>query len=233
MALESVDLSEHVVHRSLADLARERILQDILQHRLAPGEVVQLKSLAQAYGMSRTPIREALTNLQQSGLVLAIPYKGYRIRPLEEADIEDVIFMRGLLEPVAAERAATRITPEQLRELEGLQPPRSDSLDLQFDRYSERFHRLVGEASGSRRLGETIDSVYRDVRRLQSAGLSRSVPKKIIAEHQEIIEALRRGDPDGAREAMSHHVLLVHSLALEDLKAGRLQVGAGEDGDHE
>ena len=96
MLSERVDLSDQVVHRSLADLARERIMQDIIQSRLLPGEIVQLKNLAEAYGMSRTPVREALTQLQQSGLVLAIPYKGYRIRPLEKRDIEDVIFMRGL-----------------------------------------------------------------------------------------------------------------------------------------
>lgn len=217
MPLEPVDLSEHVVHRSLADLARERILQDILQHRLEPGEMVQLKSLAEAYGMSRTPVREALTNLQQSGLVVSVPYKGYRIRPLEKGDIEDVIFMRGLLEPVAAERAATRITDEQLDELASLLPPETDQLDLEFDRYSERFHLMVGSASGSRRLADMVGTIYRDVRRLQSAGLSRSVPKDIVAEHEEILAALRERDAEKARDAMSRHVLLVHAKALSDL----------------
>ena len=114
MPLEHVDLSDQVVHRSLADLARARVLQDILQRRLEPGALIQLKSLADAYGMSRTPVREALTQLQQSGLVVAIPYKGYRISPIDRGDIEDVIFMRHLLEPIAAERAATNITADQL-----------------------------------------------------------------------------------------------------------------------
>ena len=219
MPLEHVDLSEQVVHRSLADLARERILQDILQHRLEPGEMVQLKSLAEAYGMSRTPVREALTNLQQSGLVVSVPYKGYRIRPLEKSDIEDVIFMRGLLEPVAAERAATRITDEELDELASLLPPQTEQLDLEFDRYSERFHMMVGSASGSRRLADMVGTIYRDVRRLQSAGLSRSVAKDIVAEHEEIVEALRARDAEKARDAMSRHVLLVHAKALSDLES--------------
>jgi DNA-binding GntR family transcriptional regulator len=226
MPLERVDLSEQVVHRSMADLARERILQDILQHRLEPGEVVQLKSLAEAYGMSRTPVREALTQLQQSGLVVAIPYKGYRIRPLEKDDVEDVIFMRGLLEPSAAERAATRITAEQLDELAALRPPDTDRLNLEFDRYSEQFHLLVAAASGSRRLAEMVTSVYRDVRRLQSAGLSRSVPQDIIAEHERILQTLRDGDAEAARAAMSQHVLLVHANALSDLAASE---GGAED----
>jgi GntR family transcriptional regulator, rspAB operon transcriptional repressor len=219
MALEHVDLSEHVVRRSLADLARERIMQDIIQLRLHPGEIVQLKDLAQAYGMSRTPVREALAQMQHSGLISAIPYKGYRIRPLEKHDIEDVIFMRGLLEPAAAERAALEITEEELAELDELRPPKTDKLDLEFDRYSERFHTLIGEASRSRRLAEMISSVYRDLARLQYAGLSRSVPKEIVKAHDEIVDALRRRDPRAAHEAMKHHVLVVHAKALEEVRS--------------
>jgi DNA-binding GntR family transcriptional regulator len=219
MLSERVDLSDQVVHRSLADLARERIMQDIIQSRLLPGEIVQLKNLAEAYGMSRTPVREALTQLQQSGLVLAIPYKGYRIRPLEKRDIEDVIFMRGLLEPAAAELAAEHITDEELAALEALRPPDTTELNLEFDRYSEQFHQLVGVASHSRRLAEMIRMVYRDLLRLQAAGMSRSVPKLIVEEHDAIIAALRTRDPKAAREAMSHHVLLVHAKALEDVRS--------------
>lgn len=227
MMLERVDLSEQVVHRSLADLARERIMQDIIQLRLRPGEIVQLKSLSDAYGISRTPVREALTQLQQSGLVVAIPYKGYRIRPLEKHDIEDVIFMRGFLEPKAAELAAKGITDAELAELEALRPPDTNELNLDFDRYSEKFHTLVGVASRSRRLAEMIVMVYRDVHRLQYAGLSRSVPKKIVAEHDSIVEALRQHDPEAAREAMSHHVLLVHAKALEEVRSD--EAGAERD----
>ena len=206
-----------LVHRTLADVAREQIMQDILQGRLRPGAIVQLKNLANTYGMSRTPIREALTQLQQSGLVLAIPYKGYRIRPLEKRDIEDVIFMRNLLESKAAELAAERITDDDLARLTALRPPNTDGLNLDFDRYSERFHHLVGEASKSRRLAETIVMIYRDVRRLQYAGISRSVPADIVAEHEQILDALRRRDPQAARSVMSHHVLGVHAKALEEV----------------
>lgn len=220
MPLEHVNLSEHVVHRSLADLARERIMQDIIQLRLRPGEIVQLKDLAAAYGMSRTPVREALAQMQQSGLVIAIPYKGYRIRPLDKRDIEDVIFARALLEPAAAERAALEITDEELAELTALRPPNTDEINLEFDRYSERFHILIGKASRSRRLAEMISTVYRDLARLQYAGLSRSVPREIVSAHDRIVDAIRRRDPKAAREAMSEHVLVVHAKALEEVRAG-------------
>lgn len=219
MPLERVDLSEQVVHRSLADLARERIMQDIIELRLYPGEIVQLKDLAEAYGMSRTPVREALAQMQQSGLVIAIPYKGYRIRPLDKHDIEDVIFMRALLEPAAAERAAVEITDDELAELVALRPPKTDKFNLTFDRYSERFHMLIGQASKSRRLADMIGTVYGDLARLQYAGLSRSVPKEIVAAHDKILNAIRKHDPEAARNAMAQHVLTVHAKALEEVRA--------------
>lgn len=218
MALEPVDMSEQAVYRSLADLARERIMQDIIKLRLHPGEIVQLKDLAHAYGMSRTPVREALAQMQQSGLIKAIPYKGYRIRSLDKHDIEDVIFMRALLEPVAAARAAAEITDDELDELTALRPPDTDTMDLDFDRYSERFHVLIATASRSGRLADMIASVYRDQARLQYAGLSRSVPSAIVRAHDKILAALRCHDAKAARKAMRRHVLLVHAKALDEVR---------------
>lgn len=219
MLAPHVDLSDEVIHHSFADAARERIMQDILQLRLLPGEMIQLRDLAEAYGMSRTPIREALKQLQQSGLVLAIPYKGYRIRPLDKRDVTDVVFMRDFLETKAAELAAERITDEELATLESLRPPHTDEVDLDFDRYSERFHTLIGVASGSRRLAEMIAMVFRDSERLQYAGLSHPVTTTIVADHAAIVEAIRRRDPEAARAAMSKHVQLVQARALEDMEA--------------
>jgi DNA-binding GntR family transcriptional regulator len=65
-----------------------------------------------------------------------------------------------------------------------------------------------------------IGMVYRDLARLQYAGLSRTVPKEIVAAHDKIISALRRHDPQAARDAMSEHVLVVHAKALEEVRAG-------------
>jgi DNA-binding GntR family transcriptional regulator len=219
MSVPNVDPVDEVIHHSFADAARERIMQDILQLRLLPGEMVQLRDLADAYGMSRTPIREALKQLQQSGLVLAIPYKGYRIRPLDKHDVADVVFMRDFLEAKAAELAAERITVEELAALESLQPPHTDEVDLDFDRYSERFHTLIGVASGSRRLAEMIAMVFRDSERLQSAGLSHPVTTTIVADHAAIVDAIRRRDPQAARLAMSKHVQLVQAGVLDDIEA--------------
>lgn len=219
MPLARVDLGEQVVHHTLADVARERILQDIVELRLHPGEIFQLNDLAHAYGMSRTPVREALARMQQSGLITSIPYKGYRVRSLDKDDIEDVIFMRALLEPKSAERAALRITDQELTELSEIRPPQTDKFNLEFDRYSERFHTFIGHASGSRRLADMIKTVYQDVARMQYAGLSRTVPKDIVAAHEKILAALHQHDAEAAGAAMREHVLIVHAKALEEVRA--------------
>lgn len=219
MPVARVNLGEQVVHHTLADVARERILQDVIELRLRPGEIFQLNDLANAYGMSRTPVREALARMQQSGLITSIPYKGYRVRPLDKHDIEDVIFMRALLEPKSAERAAARITDQELAELSGIRPPRTEKFNLEFDRYSEQFHIFIGQVSGSRRLADMIASVYRDLARLQYAGLSRTVPEDIVAAHEKILAALHDHDAETASTTMREHVLTVHAKALEEVRA--------------
>jgi DNA-binding GntR family transcriptional regulator len=225
MEESSAGMDDQPVYRTLADIARERIIRDIVELRLHPGEIVQLNDLASEYGMSRTPVREALARMQQTGLITSIPYKGYRVRPLDKRDIEDVIFMRALLEPKSAECAALRISDDELAELATIRPPQVDKFDLEFDRYSERFHTFIGHASGSRRLGDMIALVYRDLARLQYAGLSRTVPSDVVAAHETILAALQAHDAAAASAAMKEHVLVVHAKALEQALAGEEMLG--------
>ncbi len=229
MAASPAEMGDQPVYRTLADVARERIIRDIVELRLHPGEIVQLNDLATAYGMSRTPVREALARMQQTGLITSIPYKGYRVRPLDKRDIEDVIFMRALLEPTSAECAARRISDDELAELANIRPPQVEKFDFEFDRYSERFHTFIGTASGSRRLGDMIALVYRDLARLQYAGLSRTVPADVVAAHETILAALQAHDAEAARAAMKEHVLVVHAKALEQALAGEELSGNAEE----
>lgn len=201
---------------ALAEEAKERVLEDIIQCRLRPGDMMQLSELAKKYGMSKTPVREALTLLQHDGLVEAIPYKGYLVKPIDPSDVEEIFFMRELLESAAAERAAERITAENLERLAALTAPHTVVMTLEYDRYAQSFHRIIAEASQSRRLAHQIMTVYSDVRRLQYAGIGRPRPAIITCEHDEIVAALRARDSQGAREAMAAHIRNIQRRAMAD-----------------
>ncbi len=194
---------------SLVAQVRRTILSEIVQGKLAPGTVIRLPDLADRYGVSRTPVREALTVLGREGVISSIPYKGYLVRPIETADVSDVFFMRGLLEPPAAELAAARLRPDDLERLQEAlthPPPTTAAMTLQFDEHNHDFHSTIVLAAGSPRLFNTFEAVYNDVRRLQYAGIGKPRPDLIHQEHVEILEALSRGDGAAARALMSGHI---------------------------
>lgn len=209
---------------SLVAQVRRTILSEIVQGKLAPGTVMRLPDLADRYGVSRTPVREALAVLGREGLISSIPYKGYLVRPIETHDVSDVFFMRRLLEPPAAELAAARLGPEEIDRLQQAltrhPPPTTAAMTLQFDEHNHDFHRTIVLAAGSPRLFTTFEAVYNDVRRLQYAGIGKPCPELIHQEHVEILEALSRGDGAAARALMGGHIDAMRRRAFEAWAGG-------------
>lgn len=200
---------------TLVERVRTKILEDIIQGHMVPGSVIQLASLADQYGVSRTPVREALSILERQGLVQAIAYKGYLVRTIEPGDVNDVYFMRRLLEGAAIERATTRISDAALARLREEHPPLADRMTLAYDDYSHDFHRTIVEASGSPRLTAAFENVYNDVRRLQYAGIGSPRPDLIHQEHTGILDAIEARDPQRARKVMEEHIDHIRTRAFE------------------
>lgn len=200
---------------TLVSEARQRILQDIIHGDVQPGSVIQISALAERYGVSRTPVREALALLEQEGLVSAIAYKGYLVRSIEPSDVRDVYLVRKIIEGAAAGLAAARIEGDLVAELRKLRPPQVKTMTLQYDEYANRFHRTIVQAAHSPRLLGLFDQVYNDVRRIQYAGIGNPRPDLIHMEHEEILHALDAQDGDRARELMENHIDAIRRRAME------------------
>ena len=199
---------------TLVEHVRGLLLEDIIRGHLKPGEMVQLSVLADSYNVSRTPVREALALLEHEGVVTAIAYKGYLVRPIEPRDVQDIFFMRRVLETAGIELATTRLSDESLDRLHSMRLPDGDTMTLEYDEVSQDFHRTIMEAAGNRRLLSTFDDLYNDVRRLQYAGIGTPRPDLIHEEHVEILKALEARDPQLAAERMTEHIDNVKSRAL-------------------
>lgn len=200
---------------SLVETVRRLILEDIVTGRLEPGSVIRLAGLAEQYGVSRTPAREALAVLEREGLVTAIAYKGYLVRPIDPHDVQDVYAMRQLIEGAGAAAAAGRITGEALDRLASLRPPQVSKMTLDYDEYAHDFHREIIKAAGSPRLLSIFESLYNDIRRLQYSGIGNPRPDLIHAEHQQILDALRRRDAEAAQRRMEEHIDAIKRRAME------------------
>lgn len=211
--------TRHTREASLVERVRTTILDDLIQGRLRPGTIIRVPEIAARCGVSRTPVREALTLLTHEGVITSIPYKGYLVREISPAEVNDVFFMRRLIEPVAAEIAAESMDAGQLKrlhdEMRAHRPPTRGSMTLEYDRLSHDFHRTIIAATRSMRLVSTFEAIYSDVRRLQSVTMGTPRPDLIHAEHADILEALTQHDAAAARTRMEAHIDAIRRRAFE------------------
>jgi DNA-binding GntR family transcriptional regulator len=201
------------------DRIYRELRQEILTLALRPGQLVVEGDIARHFGVSKTPVREALALLQQDGLVEALPRRGYLVTSITVADVYEMFEVRAALEGAAAELAATRMTAEDLARLDSVTNPldalvgaaggRLDRRAMQrlLD-YNRQFHLTIARAARNARLLRLIERVLDDGMRFIAIGY-------VANEHEAIIGALRAGDPVGARAAMVNHVLMTQERVLK------------------
>lgn len=204
-----------------AERAYLTVRERILRGAYPAGTRLTEQEIANASGVSRTPVREALRRLQAEGFVKASANQGAVVTELTDDDVNEMFELRGLLEPYGVARAAERITPEgiaQLREL--AQAQRQESLQRAegfIDRIGElnsRFHRLAQSFSGNSRLTRLLPVlieaplVLKTFAHYDPAELLRSADH-----HLEIVSALEARDPEWAYTAMRTHILAARASA--------------------
>jgi DNA-binding GntR family transcriptional regulator len=185
---------------------RDELQHAILEGVLKPGERLRAEALAQRYGTSRTPVREALLQLEAQGLVEVEPNRGAVVRPFDATDLRDLYDVRALLEPAAAARAAARIAPQQiarLRELCDDDAPVEDQIA-----YNEQFHRVIAEAAGSPRLQAAMRAASGIPRAFRSVFWHDAGQRaESLVCHRRLIGAFEAGDAGLAEAVMRMHIL--------------------------
>ncbi len=195
---------------SLADQVFERIEEDILSGKLARGEVITEMWLSQTLGVSRTPVREALSRLSNEHLIEERA-KGIVVLGITNDDIEDIFSVRLKIEGDAAKRAAEKIGEEELKEL-------SETIELQ-EFYTEkkdaeriramdsRFHQLMYKAGGSAIYYDTLVPLHRKAQRYRRMSVeNKARAGDSLVEHRKIYEAIIARDGDAAKKAAEEHV---------------------------
>lgn len=173
----------------------------IMGHR-KPGDRLNMSSLAETHGTSITPVRDALQMLSQDGLVTIKPRSGYFVTRISLKELRDLLELREILEIAAVERAAPRITSEQLDALASVHAGYTGDDDESYDRYTDEnrcFHTLIAEATGNRALTDALGRLHDQLARFM---VMRHAGQTMEGPHRAIIEALRTQDVDAARRAM-------------------------------
>ncbi len=189
------------------------------QGELVGGSLYSAQELGQRFGVSRTPVREALLRLADAGLVRIERNRGVRIMTTSHEDLAEICTLRLLLEPPAARRAAARMTDQERADLEAaLQDMRERAEDEEaFFAADRRFHEVILRGSGNHRLADHVSSL-RDAIALQGRRTlpARRMARQIIAEHETIAKAIATCAPSGAARAMRRHLLTTADLLVGD-----------------
>lgn len=210
----SADRFNDVRDTSLAKLVRDDMLALILKGVLIPGQRINEPDVAARLGVSRVPVREALRELESSGLVVARKHAGVFVRQLDAAEIRDLYQMRGLLDGFAGRQAAQLPAPKKNALLaildNSVQAMKDAAGRHEVQRYygeNLRFHWALVESAGNQPLTETYRGVVQKLHLSRLKNLSHDIGMQAsIAEHTEIVQAVRQGDPLRCEALMAHHV---------------------------
>lgn len=198
------------VENTTKDKIYRALRRAIIMGHCRPGERLNVEEIAERYKASVTPVRDALQMLDQEGLVMIRPRSGYFVTHITLKELRDMLELRKILELAAVDRAAIRVSDEQIAVLRGVHAGYTGDDDESYDRYTDEnrtFHYLVAQASGNRELADMLGHLLDRLARfmvLRRAGKSQEIT------HAHIIDALEAHDVAAARQAL-----------LDDIDASR------------
>ena len=196
---------------SLSNMARRKTEELILQGTLAVGTKITERDLAERLGMSRAPVREAIRELINVGLLEQISARQIIVRQLELSEVREIFEIREMLEARAASLASTRISNDQYSALEDLHLKMlKTAADSDFSDYFDlniAFHSMIHEIANAPRLATLIDHVMRESLLFRSRGLvDEANIRSSIEEHEQLLKAIRLHDAELASLLMGRHI---------------------------
>jgi DNA-binding GntR family transcriptional regulator len=179
---------------------------DLLAGRFSAAEPLTESALTAAYGVSRTPVREALSRLEQEGLI-SRSVRGYRIRSGSPDDVIEIYDVRIALEKAAAEAAAARRTDLQVAQLAQLHQHAAAAADAATARQlNSQWHEVLWAASHNATLHETLTNLVARLRLCDREAMHRDDLADVATEHEAIMDAVRRHDAPAASTAIATHL---------------------------
>lgn len=202
---------------------RNHLRNQIFDGTLQPGVRIVESRLARELGISQTPVREALRELEQMGLVVSYPNRGSSVRRIEPQDAAEMYTLRAHLETMAIQLALPRMSADDLATLDRLIDDMIDAGDNQdpelLTKLDTQFHEFILERSGHRLLLQTwrgispLNWTMMTVVRLRDRNL-----RELAERHRPIVEALRARDTGRAERAVREHVLVLGEKVVRDLE---------------
>jgi DNA-binding GntR family transcriptional regulator len=202
--------SRPLERRVFREEIREQLIEDILNGKLPPGARIVETRIAQQFGVSQGPVREALRDLELFGFVVCSPFRGTQVRRISTEDLLEIYPIRAALEGVAARAAAVRIddaTLAHLEELIGAMREAASRDDHRAEADADHaFHHAIVKASGNHMLEHVWQTMRLSITTCVTHSVTHRSLHEIAERHWVVLEALRARDADRAEAAIRRHI---------------------------
>jgi DNA-binding GntR family transcriptional regulator len=187
------------------------VREQILSGKIAPNERLIETQIAQEIGTSRTPVREALHNLEIEGLIQSIPRVGYQVKAISESEVEEICEIRSNIESLAArwamEKAPVKVIRELKKNIAATSAKVTQGEIRAFIDLDAQFHEIIARASGSTRLLELAQTLRGHMLRYRVQSIfSKDTVLRALKGHQDILKAIEKKDPRMVAEAIQIHL---------------------------
>lgn len=195
----------------------EYLRDAIVSMELRPGQMIAETSLAEQFGVSRTPVREALIKLSNIGFVEVLPQRGTYVTKFSTQKILEARFIREALEVAVAADLASNVTEELIQACQDIidaQVKAADEDDaITFQKLDDQFHQTLAQHTQYARVGNLIEAEKAHMDRVRNLSLQEAGQfKRVLAQHKAIVKAIKTGDTNKAQEAMSSHMREVYKI---------------------
>jgi DNA-binding GntR family transcriptional regulator len=207
---------------------QQLLREDILEGRIPAGSRIKVSEIVARYHTSTNPAREALQGLEGEGLIIISPNRGARVRVIDEDYIRNIFDIRGLIEPYLIRGFAEFARPEDVSALEALQQACQAAVDAAdypaFHRANVAFHDHIVEHHHNVEAVKMMRRHSAWIRALARRNpLTLAQMKRSLGEHWELVEAVRRGDPDAAAAAIERHIANSRAVFLGNMRREQIR----------
>jgi len=204
-------MTERIMSQALYMQVADRLRDQIYQRELTPGDAIDEMALCERYGISRTPLREALKVLNSEGLIELIPRRGSFVRSMDIEELNELFPVMVVLEGLCAREAVENCAAQDLQQLEKMHEKLERFAEQgDIDGYYEQnfvFHQAVQDLSGNKWLQRVIGDLRKVLRLARHMQLT--IPGRLEAsleEHRQVMQAFIKNDPDMADQNMQNHL---------------------------
>ncbi|MCK5335272.1 MAG: GntR family transcriptional regulator [Gammaproteobacteria bacterium] len=204
-------MSERIQSQALYMQVADRLRDQIYQHELKPGDAIDEMALCERFGISRTPLREALKVLDSEGLIELIPRKGSFVRSMDIDELNELFPVMAVLEGLCAKEAVEHCAEQDLKQLNTMHEKlEAYAAEGSIDAYYEQnfvFHQAIQDLSDNKWLQRIIGDLRKVLRLARHMQLT--IPGRLQAsleEHRQIMQAFNQHDPEMADQYMQNHL---------------------------